>query len=195
MDKTAALEIVKPHLTEHRYIHTVGVMETAVYLADKIGNLHQNEVELAAIFHDYAKFRDKEEMRSIIRQQEYDKKFIDYGDELLHAPAGAYLVKTEIGIDNEEILSAIFWHTTGKEDMNNLEKVLFLADYIEPNRIFPGVEEVRRTADENIDEAVVMALRNTITFLMKKQQSVFPKTLYAYNDMVYKIKRKANRGG
>ncbi|SDI84847.1 bis(5'-nucleosyl)-tetraphosphatase (symmetrical) YqeK [Alteribacillus bidgolensis] len=194
MDKNKALDKVKPHLTEHRYIHTLGVTEKAVELADKTG-IDRKQAELAAIFHDYAKFRSKEEMRGIIRKQEWDKNFINYGDELLHAPAGAFLVNKEIGIEDEEILSAIFWHTTGKAKMNTLEKILFLADYIEPNRIFPGVDEVRKTAEKNIDHAIVMALRNTIVFLMKKNQRVFPQTLYAYNDMIEKIKNQSNIGG
>ncbi|WP_158737489.1 bis(5'-nucleosyl)-tetraphosphatase (symmetrical) YqeK [Alteribacillus sp. YIM 98480] len=194
MDKKKALDKVKPHLTEHRYIHTLGVTEKAVELADKTG-IERGQAEFAAIFHDYAKFRSKEEMRSIIRKQKWDENFINYGDELLHAPAGAYLVNKEIGIEDEEILSAIFWHTTGKAKMNTLEKILFLADYIEPNRIFPGVDEVREAAEKNIDHAIVMALRNTIVFLMKKNQRVFPQTLYAYNDMVEQIKNQSNLGG
>ncbi|MFB4164854.1 bis(5'-nucleosyl)-tetraphosphatase (symmetrical) YqeK [Alteribacillus sp. JSM 102045] len=194
MDKKKALDLVKAHLTEHRYIHTLGVTEKAVELAYKIG-VNVKKAETAAIFHDYAKFRPKEEMRDIIREQGWDENFIHYGDELLHAPAGSYLVNKEIGIEDEEILSAIFWHTTGKENMTELEKVLFLADYIEPNRIFPGVDEVREAAGKNVDRAIVMALRNTICFLMKKNQRVFPKTLYAYNNMVQNLKKQSNIGG
>ncbi len=85
-----ALEIVKKQLTDHRYQHTVGVMETAISLANKYG-VDEKKAELAAIFHDYAKFRDKEEMRSIIIEQHMDKELLEYNSELWHAPVGAYL--------------------------------------------------------------------------------------------------------
>ncbi|RSL34455.1 HD domain-containing protein [Salibacterium salarium] len=188
MDRKKALELVKPHLTEHRYVHTLGVRDSALKLAER-EDVDYEKVELAAIFHDYAKFRPKQEMRQIITDQNWDKKFITYGDELLHAPAGSYLVEKEMGISDEEILSAIYWHTTGKVNMNAMEKVLFLADYIEPNRKFPGVEETREEAKRSIDGAIIMALRNTITFLMKKNQPVFPETLSTYNDMIFKKKK------
>ncbi|RSL31546.1 HD domain-containing protein [Salibacterium salarium] len=187
MDRKEALELVKPHLTEHRYVHTLGVRDTALKLAEKEG-IDLDRVETAAIFHDYAKFRPKEEMRQIIQSQHWDQKFITYGDELLHAPAGAYLVEQEIGITDNEILSAIYWHTTGKVNMNTMEKVIFLADYIEPNRKFPGVEGTREEAEHSTDGAIIMALRNTITFLMKKNQPVFPETLSAYNDFIFNKK-------
>ncbi|MGY4690380.1 bis(5'-nucleosyl)-tetraphosphatase (symmetrical) YqeK [Salibacterium sp. K-3] len=191
MDRKEALERVKPHLTEHRYVHTLGVRDTALTLARKLG-IDQDKTETAAIFHDYAKFRPKEEMRRIIKEQQMDENFIYYGDELLHAPAGSWLVKQEIGITDEEILSAIFWHTTGRPQMSDMEKVIFLADYIEPNRRHPGAAEARDIAETDIDEAVRTALSNTVTFLLEKQQPVFPDTLSAYNDLTLK---KQNEGG
>ncbi|SFP19993.1 bis(5'-nucleosyl)-tetraphosphatase (symmetrical) YqeK [Salibacterium halotolerans] len=192
MNRKEALEMVKPHLTEHRYTHTLGVRDTALTLAEKMG-ADQDKAEIAAIFHDYAKFRSKDEMRGIIKEQQLDEDFIHYGDELLHAPAGAHLVKKEIGIADEEILSSIFWHTTGRPEMSNMEKVIFLADYIEPNRKFPGVEQVRETAEKDMDEAIRNALSNTVTFLLQKNQPVFPGTLKAYNDITFK--KQKNKGG
>ncbi|WP_240376539.1 bis(5'-nucleosyl)-tetraphosphatase (symmetrical) YqeK [Bacillus piscicola] len=193
MDKKTALQLVKPHLTNHRYIHTVGVLETAVSLAKREG-LAIEKVETAAIFHDYAKYRPVDEMRDIIVKQGWDEKFIRYNDELLHGPAGTYLLEKEIGITDKEILSAIFWHTTGKPAMNELEKIIFLADYIEPNRNFPGIEKVREEAENSLDGAVIMALRNTISFLMKKNQPVFPETLFAYNDLIVKWEEQNVKG-
>ncbi|MFB5662133.1 bis(5'-nucleosyl)-tetraphosphatase (symmetrical) YqeK [Alteribacillus sp. HJP-4] len=183
MNRHNALAIVKKQLTEHRYIHTLGVTDTAIELAERAA-VDPSKAEMAAIFHDYAKFRPKDEMIKIIHSQKWDPAFIDYGEELLHAPAGAYLVKKEAGINDEEILSAIYWHTTGKAEMTSLEKIIFLADYIEPNRRFPGVDDVRKEALESIDKAIISALRNTVIFLMKKNQPIFPETLNAYNDLV-----------
>ncbi|WP_018923687.1 bis(5'-nucleosyl)-tetraphosphatase (symmetrical) YqeK [Salsuginibacillus kocurii] len=183
MNKDEALAQVKEKLTAHRYTHTLGVKETAISLAKQIG-VDSEKAEWAAILHDYAKFRPKEEMKTIILGEGLDPDFISYGEELLHAPAGACLVRDELGISDADILRAIMWHTTGKKGMDGLEKVVFLADYIEPNRNFPGVNAVREEAEKDIDRAVILALSNTISFLLKKSQPVFPKTLEAYNDLI-----------
>ncbi|RBW70479.1 bis(5'-nucleosyl)-tetraphosphatase (symmetrical) YqeK [Bacillus taeanensis] len=189
MERSEALKIVKPHLTEHRYQHTIGVTDTSVMLAKKYG-ADVKKAEIAAVFHDYAKFRPKEEMRQIIKDQGMDLQLLSYSSELLHAPVGAYLVKTEVGIKDEDILRAIRYHTTGRVGMSLLEKVVFLADYIEPNRAFPGVEEVRKTAEQSLEEAVLQSLKNTVQFLMKQNQLVFPDTIAAYNDILLSIKGK-----
>ncbi|WP_091657784.1 bis(5'-nucleosyl)-tetraphosphatase (symmetrical) YqeK [Alteribacillus iranensis] len=193
MDQKTALKLVKPHLTNKRYIHTVGVMNTAVNLAHRY-EVNTNKAKMAAIFHDYAKYRSVEEMREIIQKNGWDERFIQFNNELLHAPAGSYLVEKEIGIKDSEILSAIFWHTTGKANMDPLEKVIFLADYIEPNRNFPGVKEVREQAEVDLDRAVLMALHNTVLFLMSKEEPVFPETLHAYNDLVLEISKQNKKG-
>lgn len=183
MNREKALEIVKKQITDHRYEHTVGVMETAIRLAKKFG-ADEKKAEIAAIFHDYAKFRGKDEMKSIIIEQHMDKQLLDYNSELWHAPVGAHLVKEEVGITDEGILDAIRYHTSGRPNMTLLEKVVYLADYIEPGRHFPGVEEVRETAKVDLDEAFIQSVKNTILFLMKKNQRVFPLTFHTYNDLI-----------
>ncbi|MBE3570400.1 MAG: bis(5'-nucleosyl)-tetraphosphatase (symmetrical) YqeK [Bacillales bacterium] len=185
MNREKALNIVKEQLTEHRFQHTLGVMEAAIKLAAKYG-ADKKKAELAAIFHDYAKFRPKEEMKQIIIQQEMDPKLLQFHTELWHAPVGAYLTKTEAGIEDEEVLDAIRYHTSGRPNMTVLEKVIYLADYIEPGRQFPGVDEVREMAERSLDEALIQALKNTIVFLLKKNQPVFPDTLDTYNHLVNK---------
>ncbi|MCQ6273608.1 bis(5'-nucleosyl)-tetraphosphatase (symmetrical) YqeK [Bacillus sp. V3B] len=183
MKREDALEIVKKQLTAHRYQHTVGVMETAVTLAHKYG-ADERKAELAAIFHDYAKFRDKEEMHSIIIEQQMNKELLEYNTELWHAPVGAYLVQKEAGITDPEVLDAIRYHTSGRPKMTLLEKIIYLADYIEPGRHFPGVGEVREIAEKDLDRALIQSIQNTIFFLMKKNQRIFPLTFHTYNDLV-----------
>ncbi|MBU8905612.1 bis(5'-nucleosyl)-tetraphosphatase (symmetrical) YqeK [Desertibacillus haloalkaliphilus] len=189
MERSVALETVKEHLTEHRYEHTIGVMETAIQLAEKYG-ANVAQAELAAIFHDYAKFRPKDEMKSIILKEHLRQDYLQYGDELLHAPVGAHLVKGEVGIKDEEVLQAICYHTTGRPNMSLLEKIIYLADYIEPGRSFKGVDQVRELAQNSLDEAIIQSLINTINFLMKKKQPVFPDTLATYNQMVRDLKKE-----
>ncbi|MCM3588858.1 bis(5'-nucleosyl)-tetraphosphatase (symmetrical) YqeK [Mesobacillus maritimus] len=183
MDRELALVKVKEQLTEHRYQHTIGVMNTAIELARKYG-ADEKKAELAAIFHDYAKFRPKEEMRQIILDQGMEKELLNYNSELWHAPVGAYLVEKEVGITDEAILDAIRYHTSGRVGMTLLEKIIYLADYIEPGRHFPGVDEVRELAKGDLNQALIQSVRNSIQFLMKKNQLVYPDTFYTYNDLV-----------
>nr|WP_295969541.1 bis(5'-nucleosyl)-tetraphosphatase (symmetrical) YqeK [uncultured Bacillus sp.] len=185
MKREKALEIVKKQLTKHRYEHTLGVMETAVELACQYG-ADEKKAELAAIFHDYAKFRDKEEMKVIIKEQQLENALLEFDSELWHAPVGAYLAEKEADITDPEILNAIRYHTSGRPNMTVLEKVIYLADYIEPSRHFPGVEEVRELAKENLNKALIQAMKNTILFLMNKNKRVFPLTILTYNDLVSK---------
>jgi predicted HD superfamily hydrolase involved in NAD metabolism len=183
MDRETALKLVKAQLTEHRYQHTIGVMETAIMLAENYG-ADVCKAELAAIFHDYAKFRPKDEMKQIILEQNMPAELLEYNSELWHAPVGAYLAEKEAGITDLEVLDAIRYHTSGRVDMTLLDKIIYLADYIEPGRHFPGVDEVRAMAEEDLDKALVQSMKNTIQFLMKKNQPVFPDTFKAYNTIV-----------
>lgn len=183
MDRNSALAIVKEQLTDHRYHHTIGVMETALILARKYGG-NEKKAELAAIFHDYAKFRPKEEMKQIILEQGMPSELLQYNSELWHAPVGAFLVQKEVGVQDGEILDAIRYHTSGRVEMTLLEKIIYLADYIEPGRHFPGVDEVRELAEFNLEQALIKSIQNTIMFLMKKGQPVFPETFHTYNNLI-----------
>ncbi|WP_404443845.1 bis(5'-nucleosyl)-tetraphosphatase (symmetrical) YqeK [Sutcliffiella horikoshii] len=189
MNREKALRLVREQLTERRYIHTVGVMEAAIELAERY-DVDTQKAELAAIFHDYAKFRDKEEMRRIIIDQKMPHDLLQFHDELWHAPVGAYLVEKEAGITDGEVLEAIRCHTSGKINMTPLDKVLYVADYIEPGRDFPGVDQVRESAKSSLDIAVIQAMKNTIMYLLKRNQPIYPDTFQAYNDMTMKVKER-----
>lgn len=191
MERNEALRIVKKQLTERRYEHTLGVMNTALLLARQYG-ADEKKAELSAIFHDYAKYRPLDEMKKIILQENMPAELLNHSPELWHAPVGAYLVKKEAGIGDEDILNAIRYHTTGRAGMTLLEKIIFLADYIEPGRNFPGVEEVRFLAKEDLDLAIIKALQNTVSYLLENNQPVYPDTIYTYNDLVMK-RRTDNR--
>jgi len=183
MDREKALKIVKPQLTEHRYQHTLGVMETAIILAKQYG-ADPKKAELAAIFHDYAKFRPKNEMKQIIVEQGMNPLLLQFNSELWHAPVGAYLIEKEAGITDPEVLDAVRFHTSGRKGMTILEQVIYLADYIEPGRHFPGVEDVRDLAKINLIDALIASIKNTIIFLLKKNQPVFPDTIETYNHLI-----------
>lgn len=186
MNRNQALEIVQRSLgTGPRYQHTLRVLETAITLADRFGE-DVNKVELAAIFHDYAKLMSIDDLKKWLLKANEDSRLVDYHSELWHGPVAAYLIHQEFAIEDRDVLNAIRYHTTGRANMSRLEKIIFLADYIEPQRDFPGIDETRELACKNLDEAMVKALSNTIAFLLTKKSAIYPDTFEAYNDLVKK---------
>ena len=185
MEREVALKLVAEQITERRYVHTLGVMQTAIQLANRFGD-DPKKAELAAIFHDYAKFRPKEEMKRIIEEQGMPGQLLVHNSELWHAPVGAYLVEKEVGITDQDVLNAIKYHTSGRPNMTLLEKIIYVADYIEPGRHFPGVDEVRELAENDLDQALIKSIQNTIMFLLKKNQAVYPETIQTYNFFILK---------
>lgn len=188
MDKQIALSLVKEKLTNQRFTHTIGVVETAARLAKKYG-ADSKKVEIAAIFHDVAKCMPIKELKTIMEENNLSLDLLEYNKELWHAPVGAFLTEREYGINDRDVLQAILFHTSGHEEMSLLDKVIYVADYIEPNRNFPGVERAREIAFEDLDQALLFALKNTITFLIEKEQTVYPLTVKTYNSILKQVKR------
>ncbi|QKY69516.1 bis(5'-nucleosyl)-tetraphosphatase (symmetrical) YqeK [Lentibacillus sp. CBA3610] len=186
MKTDEAISIVKPHLKQERFDHTLRVAETAEELAG-IYDEDVEKVRLAAILHDYAKYFPLDKMKQIIEESELPNDLIDYHHELWHGPAASVIIKQEHGVTDPDIRNAIRYHTTGRAGMSKMETILFVADYIEPGRSFPGVEEVRSTAKTDLNRAAWMALRNTIQFLVGKHVTVYPDTFHAYNDLTLRI--------
>lgn len=181
-----AIKHVKPHLTTGRFEHTLRVAETAVKLAD-LYDESAEKVELAAVFHDYAKYRPLDEMKRWIVASRLPKDLLHYHHELWHGPVGSILIEREYGISDPEIRNAIYYHTTGRAHMSKIEMIVFLADYIEPGRNFPGIEEVRETAQQDLIYSCWMVSRNTINYLMQKNATIYPETFHAYNDLTRRI--------
>ena len=103
----------------------------------------------------------------------------------LHGPVGSYVAKHEFKIEDEDILQAIRYHTTGRAGMSNLEKIIYIADMIEPNRKFSGVEDLREKAKEDLEKAMTVVC-TYITFLIEKKQPVYPDSFHCYNDLIQK---------
>ncbi|WP_242520473.1 MULTISPECIES: bis(5'-nucleosyl)-tetraphosphatase (symmetrical) YqeK [Halobacillus] len=184
MTREQALEYVKPFLKQERFDHTVRVADEAVILAERFG-ADVKKAALAGALHDYAKYKDRDLMRRWIESdRRLPKDLLDYHHELWHGPVGALMLEQEIHLTDPEVSSAVSCHTTGKKHMSLLDKVVFLADYIEPGRNFPGVDEVRKTAETDLDQACLLALKNTIVFLVGKGRTVYPDTFHAYNDLL-----------
>ncbi len=181
MERKQALALVKEQLRPKRYEHTVRVTDTAISLARHY-KLDVKKIEIAAIFHDYAKYRNPNEMKRWVLSEQLPQDLLEYGPELLHGPVGSIMIEKEVGIKDPEIQSAIYYHTTGKRNMSLFDQIIFIADYIEPGRSFPGVEEVRSVVYHDINKACWLAARNTIEFLMEHEQPIYPDTFQLYNE-------------
>jgi len=186
-DRETLLLQVREQMTEHRFIHTLGVALTAEALARQYG-ADPKEADLAGILHDYCKFWERKKMEEIIQKEEsMPSDLLRYDKELWHAPVGAYIVERDLGVTNPMVLDAIRYHTSGRQNMTLLDKILWLADYIEPGRQFPGVEEIRELARKNLNEALAKALGNTLMFLIKQNKKIYPLTVEAYNGMLAEL--------
>lgn len=178
---------VEQILPEKRYEHTLRVVNTAIHLAEKFGE-NKEKVECAALLHDVAKYFEPEEMKTIIlRDADIPNDYLQFHMSLWHAPVGAVYAKEAFQIMDQDILNAISYHTTGRNGMSLLEKIVFLADYIEPGRSFPGVELVRESAEEDLDKSIAMSLKNTIEFLASRSKQIYPNTIHAYNAFISKL--------
>lgn len=177
---------LKENLMESRYKHTLGVVETAISLAE-INNVDKAKAEIAALAHDIAKNKTIYELKELIDKNNivlsYDE---EKNQELWHSMVGPILAKEIFKIDDEEILSAIRWHTTGKENMSTLDKVIYMADMIEPNRNFPKVDELRRETFNNLDKGFLKGLNHTIDYLLKKEVPIDINSIKARNYLLLK---------
>lgn len=164
-----------------RYNHSIRVMETSIRLA-KYYNTNERKAALAGLLHDCAKFNDKRKLLKMADNSGIILDNIMKNDiQLIHGPLGAEIAKTQYNIEDEEVLLAIQYHTTGKENMSLLEKIIFIADYIEPNRKFKGVKEVRKLAFEDLEESLVQAMDNTIKFIINSGGLIHLDTVKARN--------------
>ena len=177
------IEAAKQELPAARFEHTLRVKKLAVKFAEQMG-IDRERTSIAAILHDYCKYWPKEKLASWIRTCNLPVDLLDYHPELWHGPVGAEVAARQFHVDDKEVLQAIRYHTTGRPNMSQLEKIIFLADLIEPGRKFPGVEELRSLAEKDVDRAIWKALDHTICYLIEKQQKIYPLTLLARNDFL-----------
>lgn len=173
------LEIVK-NKNESRYKHIYGTYEMATYLASKY-NEDLYKCQIAAILHDYAKNENLIYMEEIIKSK-LDKKLFKFSKQVYHGFVGAYLVEKKFNIHDEDILNAIRYHVTGHPNMNNIGKIVFIADYIEKNRKHDTVEFCRYLSDISLNIAVLGCAEGTLDYLKRiESNDIHPLTLKTYN--------------
>lgn len=182
MSRWAELErLVRERVTGERLAHVYRVIDTARELATRFG-APVAQAEEAALMHDYCRQMPGREQLAAARQRNL---IIDPVEEaqpqLLHGPLAATLLAEAGVVTDEVVLGAIRWHTTGRANMTLLDKVIWVADYTEPGRQFPGVEPVREAARHDLDRALLLALDQTIAFVLQRGWMLHPYTVYARN--------------
>lgn len=183
-------DYLKKNINEARYIHTLGVVETATKLA-KMNNVDEEKAKIAALIHDMAKCMPKDKQFEILKNNgvKMDKYLLN-SPQILHGAVGAILAKEIMGIEDTDILNAVKYHTTGKENMTTLEKIIYIADYVEPNRKYEGVDKIREVVFKDLDNGVFMGIENTMLHLLKERQLIHIDTINARNYLLLEIKNK-----
>ncbi|MEG0250127.1 MAG: bis(5'-nucleosyl)-tetraphosphatase (symmetrical) YqeK [Peptostreptococcus sp.] len=189
MNKSEMIEKLSDYLPEKRIRHSLNVAKAAVKLCE-FCECDKEKAEIAGILHDTAKYI------KFAKVGDYCEKYGIELDELeknstalSHSVVGAYIAKYEFGIEDEEILNAIRYHTTGRPAMKPLEKVIYLADLIEDGRDYPGVDELRELAySGKIDEVIVKSIDNTIINILNRRLPLHVRTVEARNYYIRKLK-------
>lgn len=185
MDYTKILEWLKNNLNEKRYIHTLGTADCAKELAKQF-KLNQDKAYLAGLLHDCAKCFPNEKLLDIIHKHLDVEECEMLNYKTLHAPVSAYIAETEFKITDKEILSAIRWHTLGKLDMTDFEKIVFIADKIEPNtRDEEYTAKIRDLLSEEngLNKALLKCYKETIKSLVKRDLKICLLTIKIYNKL------------
>ncbi|WP_136606597.1 bis(5'-nucleosyl)-tetraphosphatase (symmetrical) YqeK [Paenibacillus dokdonensis] len=180
------IKSVSEQMPAMRWQHTQGVMESSVKLAGLYG-ADPVKAERAAILHDVAKYWPVKQMELVIRENDLSKDLLFYDKSLWHAEVGAFVAKRDYGVEDPEILDAIKYHTSGRIGMTLMDKVVCLADYIEPGRDFPGVNNIRELAHHSLEEGLIAGFDSTISLLVSRRQIIYPLTVFARNDLIKQL--------
>lgn len=191
ISKETILEWLKQNLSEERYLHTLGVAETAVELA-RMFNLSEEKAYLAGLLHDCAKGFSNEKLLQIITENLSIDECEMINPKTYHAPVGAFVAEKEFCVTDEEILSAIRWHTIGKVEMSDFEKVIFIADKIE-NKTRPSsmINRIRPklSLENGLDEALLECYKITINSLTDRNLKICISTIEIYNELLSKLRK------
>jgi predicted HD superfamily hydrolase involved in NAD metabolism len=180
-ERIALIKELESELAYGRFVHTLDVAATAANLAMCYG-ADLDKAETAGLLHDCAKCMSLGKMLKICDKAGTDlSEFEKNSVSLLHSKAGAVLAESRYGVRDEDTLNAIRFHTTGRPGMSLLEKIVFVADYIEPGRdSAPNLPQVRKLAYESIDDCVLQILKDTLRYLATTGSAVDPMTQKTY---------------
>ena len=172
---------IRKHLGDARYIHSLNVADSALYLAKKYGE-DTEKAYTAGLLHDILKEMPKTEMREYIMSH-YELTVLEQlTPNVWHQIADAIFVK-ENYLEDEDIINAIHYHTTGRAGMSKLEKIVYVADFISAERNYPDVDIMRGEAEKSLEEAMLYSLKYTINKLLNLGCPIHPDTVAAYNEI------------
>lgn len=180
---------LKDALTDSRYQHVLRVEQTAMDLAEK-NNVDIERASIAGLVHDYAKQRPDKDFIKAIHEYQLNPILLNYGNSIWHGVVGWLFVKNELQINDIEVLNAVRYHTVGHQYMTPLEQIVYMADYIEPGRDFPGVDDARKITFSNLQKGVAYQTKQTLSYLVAHNKPVFPQTIITYNSWVPKFDLK-----
>ena len=183
-DLLAKMETV---MSEKRLRHCLGVEKAARELAERFG-FDVEKAGLAGLLHDYAKKVSDEQFLALIDKYQLDPDLKNWGNNVWHGMVGIYKIQEDLGVKDADILRAIEIHTVGSSTMSELDKVVYVADYIEHNRDFPGVDKARELAKRSLNQAVAYETARTVEHLAHKGIPIYPQTLETYNAFVGYLK-------
>lgn len=175
---------LKEDIGEKRFEHSLRVMETSMKLA-RTYSCSVEKAAVAGLLHDCGKF--KGEINLLKLSSEFGiilDSMTKNNNELIHSVLGAVIAEKEYGINDEEVLNAIRYHTTGRENMSLLEKIVYIADMIEPGRNFEGVDKLRKLALDDLDKALLYSIDNTLKFLVEKKKLIHINSVKARNQLL-----------
>ena len=189
-DNSAVKNLLKKRLSDEKYMHSLGVANTAQRLAEIYGE-DIEKAKTAGLLHDITKCLSDEEQIDLFKYYNIDcDPDIFKSRNLWHAVTAAYYVKNELKIDDGYILDSIRYHTTGRRGMTLLDKIIYVADLAEPNRKDYEAGDIRTVALINLDEAVFYEVKSCIEINIKRNNYIYKDTFEMYNEYALKLKEK-----
>lgn len=167
-------------LSDKRFEHVLRVEQMAIKLA-KLNQANVQQAALAGLVHDYAKEFTDQQFIEMIAKKQLDPDLLNWGNAIWHGEVGAYFVEKDLQVADKTVLKAISEHTVGASEMSVISQILFVADYIELGRDFPGVKQAREISYQNLAAGVWYEISNTLAYLVKQEVPIYPKTVLTYN--------------
>lgn len=183
LDIEKIIEQLKKMLKPNRLKHSINVADCAVKLSEIYGYIDKDKAYLAGLVHDCAKYFTKDQIDAYIKKYDIilDPMEVD-NIALSHSVIGSYVIQDVFNIQDMDIINAVRYHTTGRDDMTILEKIIFIADMIEEGRNFPGVDYLRELSfSGQLNKAIITSYNNTIKFVIENNQLIHPRSVIARN--------------
>lgn len=188
LNEVVLIDKIRARLKDKRFKHTLSVQQEALKLSRQY-HCNSENASLAAILHDMCRDDHIETLNTYVKKYNLDNIYLN-NKPLSHSKVASLIAKEELNISHEEVINAVSFHTTGRANMSLLEKIIFLSDMIEKDRSYKGIDELRELAYKDLDSACLMALDQTIKYVIEKKEYLHIDTLLARN---YLIKNKGGK--